>query len=140
MFLIFVAFMIISFMYLSITFIITIIHVIIFIIITATVLIFFIIKLCFYAVQVKYEFDPKAYSNLLTSDVLADLYTENGLQLGIQFETDPENIRKAGGSTDMGNVSHILPSLHPRYYAGTSVSLHTAEYAKHASKFLIQSF
>ena len=84
--------------------------------------------------QVDFEFDSKPYASLMTNDVMASLYVANGLQLGIQPETDPDNMRKAGGSTDMGNVSHVVPSIHPKFYVGTAVSLHTRAYAAHASK------
>jgi hypothetical protein len=37
------------------------------------------------------------------------------------------------GSTDMGNVSHLMPSLHPMIQAApTGVPIHTADFAVHA--------
>ena len=81
-----------------------------------------------------YEFDPKSYTSLMTNDVMASLYGANGLQVGVQPETDPEEARKAGGSTDMGNVSHVVPSIHPKFYVGTTTSLHTRAFAVQASK------
>ena len=70
----------------------------------------------------------------MTNDVMASLYGANGLQVGVQPETDPEEARKAGGSTDMGNVSHVVPSIHPEFYIGTGASLHTRAFAAQASK------
>ena len=81
-----------------------------------------------------YEFDPKSYTSLMTNDVMASLYGANGLQVGVQPETDPEEARKAGGSTDMGNVSLVVPSIHPKFYIGTGASLHTRAFAAQASK------
>lgn len=84
--------------------------------------------------QVEYTFDPKPYASLMTNDLVASLYAANGLQVGIQPETDPDKMRKAGGSTDMGNVSHVVPSIHPKFYVGTTASLHTRAFAAQASK------
>lgn len=37
------------------------------------------------------------------------------------------------GSTDMGNVSHVVPSIHPMIKAAPEgVAIHTAEFATHA--------
>ncbi|KAJ8306684.1 hypothetical protein KUTeg_015725 [Tegillarca granosa] len=36
------------------------------------------------------------------------LYEKNGQTLGMEFERDEKIIKKFGGSTDMGNVSHVL--------------------------------
>lgn len=33
------------------------------------------------------------------------------------------------GSTDMGNVSHVVPSIHPTFYIGTDVASHTRAFA-----------
>jgi hypothetical protein len=39
----------------------------------------------------------------------------------------------AGASTDMGNVSYLVPSIHPMLaVAPQGVSLHTPEFAEHA--------
>ncbi len=41
------------------------------------------------------------------------------------------------GSTDMGNVSHLLPSLHPMIAAAPpGTAIHTAEFARHAGSEL----
>ena len=91
---------------------------------------------CFHAcLQCQFKFDHKPYSSLMSNDVMASLYVENGQRIGIQPEADPEKIRKAGGSTDMGNVSHVVPSLHPKFWIGTTASAHTPDFAKQASKF-----
>lgn len=49
------------------------------------------------------------YDNLVTHENLSDAFTENLKALGItEFETD-----KVFGSSDIGNVSHIVPTIHP---------------------------
>uniref|UniRef100_A0A0B6ZWQ2 Peptidase M20 dimerisation domain-containing protein n=2 Tax=Arion vulgaris TaxID=1028688 RepID=A0A0B6ZWQ2_9EUPU len=77
---------------------------------------------------VTYNFDPKTYDSLMSNRSLAALYVKNGDSLGIEFEHDQHKILKQGGSTDMGNVSRVLPSIHPKYSLNTSVSLHTTEF------------
>lgn len=74
---------------------------------------------------VDFKFGEKSYSNLLSNNTLVELFEKNGRAVGIEFETDEEKKRKFGGSTDMGNVSHVIPSIHPKYYIGTSVSNHS---------------
>lgn len=56
---------------------------------------------------------------------MAELFEENGEQLGIEFDQQEEIRTKFGGSTDMGNVSHVVPSIHPKFYIGTTVSNHS---------------
>lgn len=49
------------------------------------------------------------YDNLVTHENLSDAFTENLKALGItEFEED-----KTFGSSDIGNVSHIVPTIHP---------------------------
>jgi amidohydrolase len=53
----------------------------------------------------------KGYANMVPNSVLADLYAQNLETLGIRVdEPDP---REPVGSTDMGNVSQAMPSIHP---------------------------
>ena len=53
-----------------------------------------------------------SYPEMLYNKPLADAYRTNGEQLGRSF-IDPEIIPlSVAGSTDMGNVSHAVPTLH----------------------------
>jgi len=54
-----------------------------------------------------------SYSNLVTNSTLAELYQANVKTLGITF--GPLKDGEALGSTDMGNVSYIVPSTHVMY-------------------------
>ena len=64
--------------------------------------------------EVSLETKDKDYENVLTNTVLADLFTDNIRRLGIN------DIRPSGpaGSTDMGNVTHVVPGIHPKYAVG----------------------
>ncbi|KAK3791995.1 hypothetical protein RRG08_035483 [Elysia crispata] len=83
--------------------------------------------------KVNYCFDPLSYDSLMSSEKLASLYVANGEELGIKFENDPLLLGKQGGSTDMGNVSRVLPSIHPKYSLNTDISAHTKEFCDIAS-------
>ena len=65
--------------------------------------------------QVYYEWEQKPYLNMISNSVLKSLYEKNSSALGVKFCTDPLLVNAPVGSTDMGNVSHVLPSLHPHY-------------------------
>lgn len=73
-----------------------------------------------------------AYENLVPNAALDAVYAANAETLGRVVdarESRPEFM----GSTDMGNVSHVVPSLHPMIQAAPAgVAIHTAEFARHA--------
>ncbi|KAM4625996.1 peptidase M20 domain-containing protein 2-like isoform 2-T2 [Polymixia lowei] len=79
--------------------------------------------------QVEITYPNHAYSNILPNDTLANLYEKNGKALGIQFQEEPNNF---SGSTDFGNVSFIVPGIHPFFYICTDAMNHTEEYTKAA--------
>lgn len=72
----------------------------------------------------------RPYEPLLQDDLLGGLWCEALTDLGL----DPaEGVPLAGGSTDMGNVSRYVPSLHPWVrLPGVTASLHSLAYAEAA--------
>lgn len=66
------------------------------------------------------------YDNLVTHENLSNAFTENLKELGItEFATD-----KIFGSSDIGNVSHIVPTIHPNIgICDRSVISHSREMA-----------
>jgi metal-dependent amidase/aminoacylase/carboxypeptidase family protein len=58
--------------------------------------------------QVDITHDDLGYSDLRIDRPLTELYIENA---GMVCRT-PSGIAARGGSTDMGNVSHVFPSIH----------------------------
>ena len=73
------------------------------------------------------------YSDLRTNEPLVELYTANMATLGRQVEraSGPERIV---GSTDMGNVSYWVPSIHPIVKVSPAdVPIHSQEFAKWAA-------
>ena len=67
--------------------------------------------------------------NLLSNPVIGDLYENNLRSLGV---TDIKPSSPAG-STDMGNVSHVVPSIHPKYSIGSGQVNHSPEFTEAAN-------
>ncbi|XP_029350179.1 peptidase M20 domain-containing protein 2-like [Echeneis naucrates] len=86
-------------------------------------------------VEITYPFNP--YFNILPNATLANLYEENGKALGIEF---PEQLANFSGSTNFGNVSFILPGIHPFFYIGTDAFNHTEEFIDAAGAEKAQLF
>ncbi|WP_426301744.1 amidohydrolase [Arthrobacter sp. R-11] len=70
------------------------------------------------------------YENLVQNTLLAEAWDRNLTAMG---RTVVQTSRLGGGSTDMGNVSHAVPSIHPMISVlGASGVPHTAEFAADA--------
>ena len=82
----------------------------------------------FLGCKVVIEWDPNTYSNLVSNNTLADLYQANAEVLGVKF-TDLDLV----ASTDMGNVSHVVPSIHPMYSIGTTAPNHSHSFTTAAA-------
>lgn len=53
-----------------------------------------------------------SYSNLITNQALSDCYTNRLKELGVQAINEP---RESYGSLDAGNVSQVVPTIHPYF-------------------------
>lgn len=71
-----------------------------------------------------------AYADMVPNAPLVRLYADNAAETG-RTVLDPDGASGAVvGSTDMGNVSHLVPSIHPMIaISPPQVSLHSAEFA-----------
>ncbi|XP_066523574.1 peptidase M20 domain-containing protein 2-like isoform X2 [Hoplias malabaricus] len=87
--------------------------------------------------QVEMTFANTAYSNILQNTILEKLYEDNGRSLGMEFKASGSNF---SGSTDFGNVSCIVPGIHPFFYIGTKALNHTPEYATAAGSGKAQMY
>lgn len=79
------------------------------------------------------------YSNMVTSVPLADAYDANAKALGIDTTLDPTLVNK-NGSTDMGDVSHVVPAIHPLYSIHTTALNHTREFTAVAGSAAAQPY
>ena len=67
------------------------------------------------------------YKDVVSNKTLVNLFLENSQKLGLKFSKSTQNF---SASTDMGNVSHVIPSIHPVYsIGGGGVALHTRDFA-----------
>ena len=68
-----------------------------------------------------------SYDNMVTNQTLSQLFTSNLLTTGVK---QVEKAKESYGSIDMGNVSHVVPAIHP-YIGLDSPGLiaHTREFA-----------
>ncbi|NNC73900.1 MAG: amidohydrolase, partial [Acidimicrobiia bacterium] len=72
------------------------------------------------------------YEDLKSDRVLAELYQENSTALGRPLPRGAEMDSSASGSTDMGNVSHVVPSIHPFLGINSAPAVnHQKEFAAH---------
>ncbi|GIY15293.1 peptidase M20 domain-containing protein 2 [Caerostris extrusa] len=80
--------------------------------------------------EVHFQYDAaNLYENVITNKTLADLFKKHAETLGM--DTDPGEVRDLlFGSTDMGNVSHVIPSIHPFYAIQSEEINHTRSFTE----------
>jgi len=78
--------------------------------------------------ELKYKWDEVSYAPMLNNLTLAQLFIQNMQSLGRDIVlSDPSG---AVGSTDMGNVSQIMPSIHPHVQiTEEDILIHSPEFA-----------
>ena len=70
------------------------------------------------------------YQDLVSDPLLTDLFLANAASLGRHLARGAERDPATAGSTDMGNVSHVVPALHPFMDIGCApVVNHQPEFA-----------
>jgi metal-dependent amidase/aminoacylase/carboxypeptidase family protein len=73
------------------------------------------------------------YADMVDNPVLVGLYSANSEALGRPLADPGAGGARVVGSTDMGNVSYLVPSIHPMVkVAPTGVSIHSHEFTAHA--------
>ena len=83
--------------------------------------------------SVSHQWIGTPYADMVTNDTMGTMYAHNALTLG-RTVTDPRHGgHRVVGSTDMGNVSHLVPSIHPMIAsAPAGISIHTKQFAQFA--------
>lgn len=74
-----------------------------------------------------------SYLDLNVNTKMAEIYKRHAASQGVQFVSLEEESKLPKGSTDMGNVSQIRPSIQPFYSIGTSAPNHSVEFATAAA-------
>jgi amidohydrolase len=77
--------------------------------------------------EITYEGEP--YVDLITNPVIAALFQANATTLGREMPTRAETGIETSASSDMGNVSHVVPSIHPSFRIETDSVNHQPEFA-----------
>jgi amidohydrolase len=82
--------------------------------------------------RLEHRWSPRSYAPMKNNATLAQLFGSNLELLGRRVE--PFDSRSGFGSTDMGNVSQVVPSIHPTIaIAPPEVFIHTEEFASAAA-------
>lgn len=87
--------------------------------------------------SVQHTWIGDAYADLVSNDTASALYVANAARFGRRVSNPRTGSHKVVGSTDMGNVSHLVPSIHPMIAAAPEGTvIHTADFAAHARRQL----
>lgn len=82
--------------------------------------------------KVTLAWKPVVYADMLDNEAMVALYVANAGALG-RTVAEPGGGASVVGSTDMGNVSYLVPSIHPMIAAApTGLPIHTPAFAGHA--------
>jgi amidohydrolase len=79
---------------------------------------------------VELDWSGASYQPMNNNGPLAAAYRENAESLGRKFLTIPLD---STGSSDMGNVSQVVPSIHPTFAVGNFALNHTASFTEVAA-------
>nr|XP_056712171.1 xaa-Arg dipeptidase-like [Euleptes europaea] len=77
------------------------------------------------------------YYNVLPNKSLQQTYMENGKSLGMEFL---DQMSSFSGSTDFGNVSHVVPGIHAYFYIGSDALNHTEQFTEAAGSKVAQQY
>ncbi len=76
-------------------------------------------------VDIEYLSPELSYVDVLSNPILSELFADNLKELGVEFQFENDAFT---ASTDMGNVSHVVPAIHPLYATGSTAVNHTREF------------
>ncbi|MDH3755331.1 MAG: M20 family metallopeptidase, partial [Acidimicrobiia bacterium] len=83
-------------------------------------------------VDVEVEWLDPAYADMVDNRPLLEMYADNAAAVG-RSVLEPGPDTQVVGSTDMGNVSYVVPSIHPMIkVAPSDVAIHTPDFAGYA--------
>jgi metal-dependent amidase/aminoacylase/carboxypeptidase family protein len=78
------------------------------------------------------EWKAGVYADMLDNEAMVATYVANAAALGRTVD-EPGGGVAVVGSTDMGNVSYLVPSIHPMIGSAPSgLPIHTPDFAEHA--------
>jgi amidohydrolase len=85
------------------------------------------------ACTIDHEWHGHTYADMIDNGPMVAAYVSNATRVG-RVVVDPAAVgRRVVGSTDMGNISYLVPSIHPMIkVAADGVAIHTVEFAEWA--------
>jgi amidohydrolase len=85
------------------------------------------------ACTIDHEWHNHTYADMIDNGPMVAAYVRNAARVG-RTVVDPRSTgRQVVGSTDMGNISYLVPSIHPMIkVAADGVAIHTVEFAEWA--------
>lgn len=82
---------------------------------------------------VSHQWIGTPYADMVTNTALSASYIANAAALGRTVGDPRTTGHRVVGSTDMGNVSHLVPSIHPMIASAPhGSSIHTRDFARHS--------
>jgi amidohydrolase len=80
----------------------------------------------------EHEWIDPAFADMVDNDPMIERYRSNLARTGRTL-IDPDSMAAVVGSTDMGNVSHIVASIHPMIAVSPpTVAIHTKDFVRYA--------
>jgi amidohydrolase len=84
--------------------------------------------------EMTYEWRQPVYADMIDNRAMLDLYSANAARTGRHLGDPGTAAHPVVGSTDMGNVSYVVPSIHPMISVGPPhVSIHSQEFASYTA-------
>lgn len=82
----------------------------------------------------RHEWVDNLYAEMVDNGPLVQAYVANAATLGRTVLDPAASGRRVMGSTDMGNISHLVPAIHPMIkVAPDGVPIHSVEFARWAA-------
>ena len=78
--------------------------------------------------RLEVEEDPRILAPLKTNHAFARLYAAQLAYLGLPVDDSPPDRNK--GSSDIGNVSQVVPTIHPHVPIGEGINIHSERFAR----------
>ncbi|XP_023224724.1 peptidase M20 domain-containing protein 2-like [Centruroides sculpturatus] len=83
--------------------------------------------------EVKLSYDTEVrYEHLITNELLANTYKNYAEETGVKFKDGNPNYDPFVAPSDIGNVSHMVPSIQPLFSIGTTAPNHSYAFTEAA--------
>jgi amidohydrolase len=80
------------------------------------------------------EWIDNTYAEMVDNQAMVEAYVANAARLGRTVRDPVTSGKHVAGSTDMGNVSYLVPSIHPMIQAAPEgVPIHSVDFASYAA-------